>query len=177
MKMRGEKPMEMLTINISTTNRRFAMKMPESECYNKFEELVRVLMGSENKKILAPLNERPPIEQWPEEPANAAMMRGIPTTEDLKIGYTGFIYAVCEHCGEARGFCSKYEMTTYKCDKCGEYSDLENLKRMYVHCECGRTFRYNTNATAETFDFPCLDCGMPVPIKFNRKKNVYETMK
>jgi hypothetical protein len=164
------------------------MKMPAKQCCDKFEEIVGGLMGGESTEAPAVLrkhsnNRQPPIEQPPfeqppdEQPANAAMMRGVPTDEDLKMGYKGFIFAVCEHCGKKRGFCTKYETTTYKCDECGEYSDLENLKRMYVNCECGKSYKYMTNATEEMFDFPCLECTMPVPIKYNRKKDVYETMR
>lgn len=28
-----------------------------------------------------------------------------------------------------------------------------------------------------SFDIPCLSCGAPVPIRYNRKKNIYETIK
>ena len=63
-------------------------------------------------------------------------------------------------------------------DNCGCNKEFtEPLIPMYVNCECGGRFRYMTNKKEEMFDMTCIECGAPVPMRYNGKKNCYETIK
>ncbi len=91
-------------------------------------------------------------------------------------GYTGFLHISCE-CGNTKSFCAKGKMKSFKCEECGRITELKDLKRAYLNCECGGRFRYYTNETADMFDLECLNCGQPVALKYNEKKKLYETIK
>lgn len=94
------------------------------------------------------------------------------------LAYKGFIYWKCGKCGAVRGFCLKKESRECHCVSCEE--DLpfdEPLKPLYVNCECGRSFKYMTNMDEEMFDVDCINCGSPVPVKWNGHKEIYETIK
>ena len=92
-------------------------------------------------------------------------------------GYTGFLHIRCGHCGKTKTFCSKHRLNYYQCKECGKRIDLKDLKLAFINCECGNWARYFTNETAEMFDLECIDCGMPVALKYNAKKNLYETIR
>ena len=64
--------------------------------------------------------------------------------------YKGFLLIVCEECGAVKAFCAKRETYSFRCDECGYETPLENLRPMYMHCKCGESFRYRTNAKSET---------------------------
>lgn len=105
-----------------------------------------------------------------------------PVAEELVISerktYSGFLYLKCKECGEIRGFCPKKGIETYHCSECGaETPFLEELKPLYVNCECGEKYKYMTNMTEEMFDIQCIECGNPVAVKWNEKKQIYETMR
>lgn len=90
--------------------------------------------------------------------------------------YKGFLLIVCEECGAAKAFCAKRETYSFRCDECGHVTALENLRPMYMHCKCGESFRYRTNATAETITHTCLRCKAPVDMELNRKGTAYVTV-
>lgn len=90
--------------------------------------------------------------------------------------YKGFLYIKCEKCGGIKGFCVKDKLKYYKCE-CGHKTELNDLKRLLVSCECGRFFRYQTNMTQTEFDVCCRDCGSPVAVEWNNKRKRYETMR
>lgn len=92
-------------------------------------------------------------------------------------GYYGFLHIRCNKCGNTRSFCSKGRINQHKCPECGKQTELLQLKRAYINCECGGIFRYFTNESEEMFDLTCLKCGQPVALNYNRKKNLYETIK
>lgn len=92
-------------------------------------------------------------------------------------GYAGFLHIRCEHCGKTKTFCTKYQLSYYGCKECGEKTDLKNLKLAFVNCECGGMARYFTNETAELIELNCINCGMPVALKYNAKKKLYETIR
>lgn len=91
-------------------------------------------------------------------------------------GYIGFLHIRCE-CGSTKSFCTKGKMKSFKCGACGKETELKNLKRAYINCECGSHFKYYTNENAEMFDLECLTCGQPVALKYNEKKELYETIR
>lgn len=89
--------------------------------------------------------------------------------------YKGFLLIRCEECGKLKGFCAKQPMSEYRCD-CGHTTELHALKAAHLKCKCGSSFTYNTNITDEQFDYPCLNCGSPVDLALNRRRDTYITV-
>lgn len=89
-------------------------------------------------------------------------------------GYKGFLYIWCPECGKIKGFCTKSSIKEHECD-CGHTVRLENLKPMYVHCKCGKSYKYYTNLEEERFEYECYNCGAPIDMKINIKGNTYVT--
>ena len=87
-------------------------------------------------------------------------------------GYRGFLYIKCPVCGKVKGFCTKSNITDHICE-CGHKLHLEGLKPMYVHCECGRDFKYFTNMEDESFEYQCMSCGSPVDMRINKRGTAY----
>lgn len=91
--------------------------------------------------------------------------------------YKGFFYTICPECGRIRGFCSKKEIEGFHCFKCGaDIPFTEELLPLHVNCECGHHFKYMTNMKEKMFDINCIDCGNPVAVRYNDKRNSYETI-
>lgn len=90
--------------------------------------------------------------------------------------YKGFLYIKCESCGNVRGFCAKEPISAHRC-KCGNETELKELVPLWVHCECGKRFKYMTNIDEFLFDINCIDCGTPVSVKWNANKRLYETIR
>lgn len=99
-----------------------------------------------------------------------------PNPDEGQGPYKGFLLVVCEECGEIKAFCAKRETYSFRCDKCGHETALENLRPMYMHCKCGKSFRYKTNAESETITHTCLDCKAPVDMELNKKGTAYVTI-
>lgn len=92
--------------------------------------------------------------------------------------YSGFLYLKCKECGKIKGFCPKKRIEIYRCSECGAETPFsEELRPLYVNCECGGSYKYMTNMTEEAFDVRCIECGNPVAVKWNEKKQIYETMR
>lgn len=89
-------------------------------------------------------------------------------------GYSGFLLIKCEKCGKVKGFCTKNELTSYKCE-CGHETHLEKLRPLYLHCKCGAEYRYKTNLQTSIYVYNCLHCGNPVDVKLNNRKTAYVT--
>lgn len=113
---------------------------------------------------------------WKEEKAPVATPAPVENNPWDEDGYKGFLIVKCQHCGEVKGFCSKVPPKYYKCEHCGESTDLKGLRKAFVNCECGKRYKYQTNITDNVFDYNCISCGYPVPLQYNAKKNVYQTM-
>lgn len=92
-------------------------------------------------------------------------------------GYSGFLHIHCEHCGKTKTFCTKHQLSYYSCKECGEKTELKDLKLAFINCECGSWLRYLTNETADLIELNCINCGMPVALKYNAKKKLYETIR
>lgn len=92
--------------------------------------------------------------------------------------YKGFLHLECPNCGTIKSFNSAKEIKGYHCFECGEDALFEEeLKPLYVNCECGKSYKYMTNMKEQMFDIECLNCGNPVAVKWNEKKQVYETIR
>ena len=89
--------------------------------------------------------------------------------------YKGFLLIKCEHCGKLKGFCAKTPITEFTCE-CGEKTELHDLKVAHLHCKCGSNWKYKTNVTDDTFDYNCLNCGSPVDLELNNRRNTYVTI-
>lgn len=89
--------------------------------------------------------------------------------------YKGFLLIKCKHCGKIKGFCAKTPISEFSCD-CGGKTELYDLKPAYIHCKCGSSWKYKTNNTDETFDYNCLNCGSPVDLELNSRRNTYITV-
>lgn len=118
----------------------------------------------------------PPQETIQEEPEVAPMEINKNMTQELR-GYAGFLHIRCEHCGKTKTFCTKHQLSYYGCKECGKKTDLKDLKLAFINCECGGMARYLTNETAELIELNCINCGMPVALKYNAKKKLYETIR
>lgn len=90
--------------------------------------------------------------------------------------YKGFLLIKCQHCGKVRPFCAKAPVSEFKCDSCGEKTELGELSYLNVDCECGKHSYYKTNMKDFLFDVDCIVCGSPVTVKWNSKKKLYETV-
>ena len=90
--------------------------------------------------------------------------------------YKGFLLVVCEECGAVKAFCAKRETYSFRCQECGHETTLEGLRPMFMHCKCGKSFRYKTNAETEAITHSCLDCKAPVDMELNGKGTAYVTI-
>ncbi len=95
------------------------------------------------------------------------------------LGFSGFAHLTCEHCGETVTTCIKQKINTFLCPHCGEKTELEEdgIRQVYAECECGKSARYITNSTEGLFDIPCINCGNPVAVGWNKQKRCYTTVK
>lgn len=91
-------------------------------------------------------------------------------------GYNRFLHIICKRCGFEHTFFTKNEITFYRCN-CGSKMELQDLKIAWVNCECGRSTRYYTNACNNILDIPCIDCGTPTAVEYDRRKGIYKTIR
>lgn len=92
--------------------------------------------------------------------------------------YTGLLCIKCETCGHIHMFSSKYEKTVYYCIRCGSRISLDKPPvRLYINHECGCRRKYLTNMKDKLVDVECFKCKAPVTVEWNRKKQLYETVR
>lgn len=68
-------------------------------------------------------------------------------------------------------------MKSSTCSKCGATTELSGMRPAYIHCECGKDFRYMTNIQDKQFTYTCFKCGSPVEMELNGKGNAFITIK
>lgn len=98
-----------------------------------------------------------------------------PEQTEKREAYGGFLHVKCEACGQGKSFKPKQPITYFICD-CGSRTDLDNMAPVFVHCKCGREFKYRTNRTEERFTMNCFACGAPVDLELNGKGDAYVTV-
>ncbi len=76
--------------------------------------------------------------------------------------YKGFLHVVCEGCGRPFSFSAKNPTNSFECRECGHVTKLHDLARMKLVCECGKTWRYHTNAESDLVELNCVACHSPM---------------
>lgn len=187
-------------ITIKTEKHTYTAKMAAEDSEKLFRELVMQLFGYTGQLTVPeteaavipeiPAHESKNEEKTEEEPDAMKELEEYiedkysvdPVTEPEQIekendGYSGFLHIKCQHCGKEKTYCSKHRLKYHKCEECDEQTDLKDLVPLYANCECGTSKRYFTNQTEAAFDVNCINCGQPVAVKYNKKKNLYETIR
>lgn len=177
-----------MKVRISTQEASAAMNFEEEEALEVFAKLNETLLSLKKKSVKAavrePVNPVVPLEEEYQPEPKAVMP--VPKKEEKEaeelpsetVKYRGFLYIKCPKCGNIKGFYMKKESDHYHCDACGARTEFEKpLSLLWVHCECGGSFKYMTNMTEPMFDINCLECGAPVAVKWNGNKHLYETIR
>lgn len=192
-----------MSITIATQSRRFTVKIDEIRSEELFDRIVMDLIqerdndgenqddGDQEEPVevdslaydmMKPLYKaskaiveafKPPVTV---EPKTEQEYQQECLEELTLFGYKGFLHVRCEKCGKIQSFCSKEVISSHRCKSCGHVTSLDYLKRLYVNCQCGRTSRYKTNLDGDAFEISCFQCGAPVDIRYNDKKDLYETV-
>lgn len=90
-------------------------------------------------------------------------------------GYKGFLLIKCRKCGKLKAFCAKTPIGSYICD-CGGTTPIQNLVSATAACECGKIWRYRTNADDQTIEVRCIACGSPIDLVWNDRRGKYVTI-
>ena len=171
--LRGKKVLVMYDETLEVDKPAFTVE-PLEEMLKRNRFLLEVPAVGESGMVTP--KKLPPQETIQEEPEVAPMEINKNMTQELR-GYAGFLHIRCEHCGKTKTFCTKHQLSYYGCKECGKKTDLKDLKLAFINCECGGRIRYFTNETAELIELNCINCGMPVALKYNAKKKLYETIR
>lgn len=179
----------MIKIKIMKPGSTVVVDYEEAEADKMFKGIAATLLGlngktpGEERKREGrehPVPENAPAQVAAEDrPAPVQMKAHVKEPERKeKHLHGGFLYIKCEHCGNERAYCQKQSSEYSICTKCGSRTYFgETLRQLYLTCECGQKSRYHTNMTEEMFDINCISCGSPVAVKYNQKRNCYETIK
>lgn len=82
--------------------------------------------------------------------------------------YRGFLHIVCKNCGKSFSFSAKNPTNSFECHDCGHITKLKNLGRMKMLCECGKTWRYHTNAVSDLVELNCVACHSPMVAQMDK---------
>lgn len=163
-------------MTVSTAGKRISVDVDEKQADKTF-------WGLAEKLMLAARQEKgeESVKEQMEQPKEQINPEKEDTSEEEdsctgREGYTGFLLIKCSHCGKTKAFCSKSPLTYYKCE-CGEKTELNDLHRLYITCECGKKYGYRTNIQEPVLDVNCINCGAPVAVQWNSKKELYETIR
>lgn len=196
--------MQRTTLTISTESRSYTVQGTNSDidalfdhlvsetfkpvCNEKVNDEVTEVANATSEEPVVPATVEEPTVEEPVEDASVTAEeehveevienRGCvssPDEEGEPKKYKGFLLIKCQHCGEVRGFNSRNEISSYKCD-CGGETPLGKLIPLTALCECGKRWRYLTNLTQDSYEMNCIHCGSPIPVFFNDKKGKYETL-
>lgn len=161
-----------MSVTITTKSHRLMVKLDDEQSEELFRKLVGLALG---------LREETSEPEFPEVnlPPTLTEKEAVPDTEveQEDKGYTGFLLIKCPKCGDETAFCAKKPMKSFICRKCRSGFELKDLRKLYLNCECGAFSYYLTNATDSVLEVECINCGAPVAVEFNHKKNLYETIR
>ena len=182
-----------MKVRISIPGMYMAMEMEEEQARVTFRKMAELLWVFGNKSQTHPEKPTARNEKEPEKPVS--IIPSAPESESemeatevpkedgeeqapkiISPGYGGYLYMKCPVCGKIKGFCAKTRLLNYRCE-CGAVTRMEHMAPLYMKCECGRQARYMTNITEAEFDMTCYDCGSPVAMQWNEKKEQYEAMR
>ena len=166
---------------IKTETRKYTIKDEKGEIY--FDACLMALLLMQ-KKPEGQQQEKAKIPSWwkdKEKPQEnpAENLEKVPETEGVRLkAFKGFVHIECDHCGEYTSTCLKGWQRYFNCPKCGQRTALteDNMRKVQIHCECGRSAFYHTNRFDGMFDIDCIECGAPVTVEWNSKKKEYHSI-
>lgn len=177
--LKGRKVLALTDLSIDKDHQEYVLE-PLEDVLARMRYLVDV-PAVENPDFKAAVRQMTTPENAPQVPTQEETEVVLMETERCLAreprGYSGFLHIHCEHCGKIKTFCTKHQLSYYNCKECGEKTELKDLKLAFINCECGSRLKYFTNETADLIELNCINCGMPVALKYNAKKKLYETIR
>lgn len=172
-----------MRMSLNTPIARLTVDLPEEKAMELIRKALDYATGKPVESPMEPVAPPPPpppkVESIPATaptPVPEEPERKVETKPISKLEYRGFIFAKCESCGKFRGFCAKNPISRHFCE-CGHKTPLKDMKVMFVDCECGKKFKYLTNATEQMITINCIECGTPIELEYHDKKQEYVTIK
>lgn len=169
-----------MKIRISATGRSVSLDIENQEIAEAvFNKLAIMLLGISKEYQDKRNHIVPPDKKRNPEKAVVPMQEEKEVVEEEAETYSGkgFLYMKCPECGAVKGFTSNKELKGYHCFECGADTLFqEQLKKIRLKCECGNYSEYLTNMDESMFDITCINCGNPVAVQWNDKKQIYETI-
>lgn len=101
----------------------------------------------------------------------------VKNTGDWGAPYKGFLIIRCPKCGNQQTFCARQPVFTWKCKRCGNVVELDDVKPVYLRCKCGNTSKYRTNIQDGEITTTCINCKTPVTMELNRRGTAFITKK
>ena len=177
--LKGRKVLALTDLSIDKDHQEYVLE-PLEDVLARMRYLVDV-PAVENPDFKAAVRQMTTPENAPQVPTQEETEVVLMETERCLAreprGYSGFLHIHCEHCGKIKTFCTKHQLSYYNCKEFGEKTELKDLKLAFINCECGSRLKYFTNETADLVELNCINCGMPVALKYNAKKKLYETIR
>lgn len=138
-------------------------------------ERAEMMQGIASQCAHSSRNDKEPCE--PEdfgELLRAAEKKGKQEKAEEPKGYIGFLHMVCPVCAQEKDVSLKHPLKKFRCPE-GHESVLtgEPRKAEYL-CECGKYWRYKTNARSEIITVKCISCETPTDLMWNEKKQHYQ---
>lgn len=179
-----------MKVRISMPNAYMAVEFEEEkalEVFRKLNESMLSLKGKTGKITASELKTGTAVQEERKKSFNAVTADSDIETERIEetpeidkecFKYRGFLHIKCAECGAVRGFCTKSEISGADCRECGHVTEYtEPLSPVQVKCECGAAYRYMTNIKDDIFDINCLTCGSPVAVRWNEKRQLFDTVR
>lgn len=86
----------------------------------------------------------------------------------------GYILAECEECGNTFWFRERGEAQEVICKECGHTTKLEEQAKAKLTCpECGKVWKYKTNAMGLTVNIGCPACKAEMEGKWDKERQMY----
>lgn len=147
-------------IRIATNDMTLTVKMSDEQANVWFGTLTRALLG-EYPDIAEPVEDNEPETEETQSDLDEGEPESVEEPAPQE-SYKGFLRITCVYCGETAVFNTKAPIKAFKCNTCGQMTNLHDLHRLKFRCECGHTWVYHTNATERIIEQNCLACGMPM---------------